>query len=482
MSSDNDPNLLEQCRRESSQLLDHIELQRTYQVVLMGLTMSRSFSLGDLDTVAGELTQVLVESLRLDAATVWLGDAGNGLFHSRDRYELRRQQHCRGESLQIGSEFHEKLQPGRVFSLQKTDAVTIPGIVPACSGSDTEEWTLLVAPIHLADQVYGFISCESALPRRWQQEEKFFAAQVASLVPLAIESEARRLAEATSRYHATELAEKVKELSRLNLRLEQASEQLFRSEKMATVGLLAESIVHEVNNSLGFMKSNLLTMGEYMETLLGHISSVPVSENGPTTGTPAVDVDFIRDDGPALLAEISQGLQRIIQTISDLRQFAHPGEASLQRVNIHDSLDAILRLVQKRYWETIEVVKEYGEIPDIECQVVLLNEVLLKLVVHAYQVLNGKGRLLLRTTSTDNEIVIEIADNGEALSNDEIVQLFEPFVTTGTDIQGHATQLYAARRIIAQRGGRIDVESGTGNGTTFRLTLPIQPPDRNNDR
>jgi signal transduction histidine kinase len=168
--------------------------------------------------------------------------------------------------------------------------------------------------------------------------------------------------------------------------------------------------------------------------------------------------------------------ERIVRIVRSLRTFARLDEAERKKVDVHDGLESTLTLVHHELKNRIEVVRDYTEIPEIECFPNQLNQVFMNMLVNAAQAIEGKGKITISTRKGGDHITISFADTGTGISPKNLDRIFDPgFTTKGVGV-GSGLGLPICFKIVEEHGGRIDVESELDKGTTFTVTLPIETP------
>jgi hemerythrin-like metal-binding protein len=269
-----------------------------------------------------------------------------------------------------------------------------------------------------------------------------------------------------------------KELEVLLAKVEDAQQQLLQSEKMAAIGQLAAGVAHEINNPIGFVNSNLGTLKTYINSLLQLIEAHEAVEGGGDrsaleTARKAADLDFLREDLPSLLHESQDGLNRVTKIVQDLKDFSRVDQAEHQLANLNESLESTLNVVSNEIKYKAEVVRELGNIPEVECVPAQINQVFMNLLVNAAQAIEQRGTITLRSGADGDQVWFEIADTGKGMSQEVQNRIFEPFYTTKPVGKGTGLGLSISYDIIVKKhGGRIEVNSEPGQGTTFRITLP----------
>jgi len=282
----------------------------------------------------------------------------------------------------------------------------------------------------------------------------------------------------------TELEADRKALEELLSRVEEAQQQLLQSEKMAAIGQLAAGVAHEINNPVGFVNSNLGTLKTYISQLFGVIDAYEAVAVGGDPAQIAVasqqaDLDFLREDLPSLLAESQEGLGRVTKIVQDLKDFSRVDQAEYQLADLNAALESTLNVVWNELKYKAEVVRELGDIPEVECVPAQINQVFMNLLVNAAQAIDTRGRITLRSGAENGHIWFEVADTGRGIPPDICKRIFEPFFTTKPVGKGTGLGLSISYDIIVKKhGGRFDVTSTPGAGTTFKLWLPIRSPEK----
>ena len=271
----------------------------------------------------------------------------------------------------------------------------------------------------------------------------------------------------------------------LNKRLEEANNQLLQSEKMASIGQLAAGVAHELNNPIGFVHSNLGTLEGYLHDLMAVIDVLenattdvdPATREGIARAKQAHDFEYLKDDIFSLITESRDGLARLRKIVLDLKNFARTGEQEWQPADLQQGLESTLNIVWNELKYKCEVIRDYGELPPVECLISQLNQVFMNLLVNAGQAIPERGTITLRTRCLDEETVcIEVSDTGEGIPPDRLNRIFEPFFTTKPVGTGTGLGLSVSYSIVQRHHGRIEVTSQPGAGTSFRIILPVRQP------
>lgn len=276
------------------------------------------------------------------------------------------------------------------------------------------------------------------------------------------------------------------ELRDLVNKLGEAQSQLLQSEKMASVGVLAAGIAHEINNPIGFVNSNLGTLQHYAQDMLKLLAAYEQAEGalGDTLQEvnrlkEKIDVQYLREDIGNLLTESLDGLQRVTQIVQDLKDFSHVNESGRQYANLEKGLDSTLNVVWNELKYKAEVIKEYGNIPQIECFPSQLNQVFMNLLINAAHAIDERGRIVLRTGLDGENVWVEVEDTGKGIASEHLGRIFEPFFTTKPVGKGTGLGLSLSYGIVQKHSGRIEVKSEVGKGSAFRVVLPVHTTTEN---
>lgn len=283
-----------------------------------------------------------------------------------------------------------------------------------------------------------------------------------------------------------ELRRRNVELTLLNDKLSMAQQQLLQAEKMASIGQLAAGVAHEINNPIGYIFSNVGTLQTYLGDLFVMLDSYQAAEGALADPAVArqlaalrqqIDLDFLRGDIPLLMRESQEGIARVRHIVQDLKDFSR-ADAQQQWIwaNLHHGIDSTLNIVSHEIKYKADLVKQYGDLPDIECLPSQLNQVIMNLVVNAAHAIATHGTITIRTghDAEHDQVWISVGDTGAGIAAENLTRIFDPFFTTKPIGQGTGLGLSLAYGIIQKHHGRIDVDSVIGQGSTFRITLPVR--------
>jgi len=264
--------------------------------------------------------------------------------------------------------------------------------------------------------------------------------------------------------------------------------QLMQSEKMAAIGQLAAGVAHEINNPIGYVHSNLGTLGGYIKSLIELITAYEQLETArePSDEVPVqiremklqMDLAFIKEDLQSLIAETHQGINRVAKIVQDLKDFSRVDRQDVwEQADLHKGLDSTINVVWNALKYKCQPQQEYGDRPPLECQPSRLNQVFLNLLVNAAHAIETKGVITLRSGVKDEQVWLEISDTGAGIAPENLQRIFNPFFTTKPVGKGTGLGLSVSYNIIKKHHGHVDVESQLGVGTTFRIWLPLRQPD-----
>jgi predicted ATPase/signal transduction histidine kinase len=314
------------------------------------------------------------------------------------------------------------------------------------------------------------ISIENA--RLYQQVEKYSH---------SLEAEVERKTEALSQ-KATDLEQALKNL-------QQTQAQLIQSEKMSALGQLVAGIAHEINNPVNFIYGNLQPTENYLKNLLSLLEvyqqEYPQNNLLIQAKTEEIELDFIKEDFIKILQSMKVGSERIKQIILSLRNFSRLDESDMKSVDLHTGIESTLLILHNRFsgntnQPKIEVIKEYGDLPDVTCYASEMNQVFMSLISNAIDALKqvsktNKNRFLrIQTELIGKEWVrIAIADNGCGIPAHIRERIFEPFFTTKPVGSATGLGLSVSYAIIKKHGGQLTCESEVGSGTKFMIEIPI---------
>jgi signal transduction histidine kinase len=277
-----------------------------------------------------------------------------------------------------------------------------------------------------------------------------------------------------------ELEESNRELQKAYHDLKETQVQLVQSEKMASLGQLVSGIAHEIKNPLNFIYGNTDFLKRYIGSLKQLIALYEAKARLSGDDAKAVEelkretnYQFMLEDLDTLIRNFEEGAGRIHAIIGDLKTFSRLERDEFRAVDIHEPINLALNLLQNEYRDRIRIHKEFGEVPPIECHPGKMSQVFLNLIANACQAIVAQGDIWIRSYTRDGKAIVEVEDNGVGIDKQVVGRIFEPFFTTKPAGQGTGLGLSITYGIVQQHQGVIEVESQKGEGTLFRLQLPL---------
>ncbi|BDA72523.1 PAS/PAC Sensor Signal Transduction Histidine Kinase [Calothrix sp. PCC 7716] len=385
-----------------------------------------------------------------------------------------------------------------IFELDESDLVE--GNDPILSLIHPEDFTSLIFSINSAIHqnapwVSEFRIITRSGKQKWiygQSEPVREKTRYALYNGIFIDITEQKLAQEKIKQQSQELANALQEIQRTQT-------QFIHNEKMSSLGQLVAGIAHEINNPISFIYGNIEPAREYVQYLFNLIAAYQENLNNSIINNQSIpqieatELEYIMEDLPKLLQSIKIGADRIKKIVLSLRNFSRMDEAEYKKVNIHEGIDSSLMILEHRFKQNnrlhIEVVKEYGDLPLIECYAGQLNQVFLNLLTNAIDAfdkslitnaslvnnsINNKPTIYIATELTNNDnIAICISDNGVGIPKEALAKIFDPFFTTKPVGKGTGMGLSICHQIITQKhNGSIQCLSAPGEGTTFIIRIP----------
>lgn len=293
----------------------------------------------------------------------------------------------------------------------------------------------------------------------------------------------------------SELTVKAEQLTDALSNLKKAQAQLIQTEKMSSLGQLVAGVAHEINNPINFIHANLSYVSTYSQDLLNIVKLYQQRYNNPEIEKhiEEIELDFIKIDLPKIIYSMQSGSDRISQIVLALRNFSRLDEAEMKLVNLHEGINSTLLILQNRLhlgeqYPSIQVIKQYGYLPLVECYPRQINQVFMNILANAIDAIKeglekqSKEKykpftptIIIQTQKIDAEWVkIRFWNNGPLIPTNVISRIFDPFFTTKPVGKGTGLGLSACYQIIDKHGGTIDVSSDHEQGTEFVILLPFK--------
>lgn len=265
-----------------------------------------------------------------------------------------------------------------------------------------------------------------------------------------------------------ELAQERNELKETLESLRVAETKLIHSEKMAALGKLVAGVAHELNNPIGFIYANMDHFRRYVGELKAVCASAPLAPEATSRATRAFETL------DRLIESCANGAGRIKRIVLDLRTFSRLDESELKTVDIHEGIDSTLALLEHYTKDRVAVHRDYGDLPAVECYAGQLNQVFMNLLTNGVDAIEGKGDVWITTRAEGGMVRVSVRDSGKGIAQEHLSHIFEPFFTTKEVGKGTGLGLSISFGIVEKHGGRIEVESEVGKGSTFTVALPVR--------
>jgi light-regulated signal transduction histidine kinase (bacteriophytochrome) len=394
----------------------------------------------------------------------------------------------------FGDRYANLYSQGRVHAMPDIDQAGLSD----CYRAVLEQFEIkasLVAPILRGEKLWGlFCIHQCDRPRDWQPTEMQFVSQVASQVSIALE-QANLLSRTQSQ--ATAMAQVVEELQNTQM-------QLVQQEKMSSLGQLVAGIAHEINNPVNFIHGNLSYINQYIDEMMSMVECYQAEIPNPSlslqTKLADIEWDYLCEDLPKIMSSMRVGTDRIREIVLSLRNFSRLDQATFKAVNIHEGIDSTLLIIQHRLNATsdrpeIKIIKDYGDLPLVECYAGSLNQVFMNIVSNAIDAIEERWSQLDSTArltymndirlTTDrysnpqgvDRVRICIQDHGSGISQDKLQKIFDPFYTTKAVGKGTGLGLSISHQIITEHHqGELSCTSRLNSGSTFVIDIPVIHP------
>lgn len=246
-------------------------------------------------------------------------------------------------------------------------------------------------------------------------------------------------------------------------------QELINQAHLATLGTLVAGVAHELNTPLGAIHSN----HDVIERALRKLQEI--LEDEVVTPDELEQVRKIVRAMDGVLTTNGVAVERMVKLVDSLGTFGRPDRAERDRVDLRDGLEGTLTVLAHEL-KGIDVVRDLDEIPPVECYPNRLNQVFMNLIHNAVQAMEGRGTLTVRSATEEGGVRIDIEDTGKGIPAEVVERIFDPGFTTKGRRVGMGLGLAITRQIIDHHGGEISVESAVGEGTVFRIRLPVRLP------
>ncbi|MEA5565702.1 ATP-binding protein [Anabaena sp. UHCC 0399] len=386
-------------------------------------------------------------------------------------------------------------QPGKgiIGNIVQSGRAELINNVQADSRSQGQEKVsaLICVPLRAKERVTGAIAIGTTKTDSYKAEHlkivSIFTSQTAIAIEKALLYEQSTQATAQAKAQTEKLQQALHDL-------QLAQTQLIQSEKMSSLGQLIAGVAHEINNPVNFICGNLKYVAEYAQDLLHLLQYYqqfsPVATTELQSELDNIDVEFIMEDLPKLLDSMKLGTDRIVEIVKSLKNFSRHDEAQMKTVNIYSGIDGTLMILRHRLKASsnrpaIEIIKDYTELPLVECYPGKLNQVFMNILANAVDALeeameneviaNPTPQITIRTQTIDDQwVVIRIADNGPGMNEEVIHRIYDPFFTTKEIGKGTGLGMAITYQIVVEgHGGTLKCRSQPGKGTEFWIQIPV---------
>jgi PAS domain S-box-containing protein len=356
--------------------------------------------------------------------------------------------------------------------------------------------SVLLLPFKTESGEIGTLSCTNDTEaHHWEARDLTILSAVCDRLSIAISQAALYQKSRDAERHARARSEELTEALR---KLQAAQSQLVQAEKMSSLGQLVAGVAHEINNPTSFIYGNVTHATQYTKDLFQLIALYeqyypePVAEIA--TCRDDIELDYLIDDLPQLLHSMEIGAERIADIVKSLRTFSRLDESARKRVDLHANIDATLTILQSRLRATadrpeIAIIRQYGDLPPINCYIGPLNQVFMNLIANAIDAIESQlsrcrslgqtdvtGQIEIATQFGSDSVTITVTDNGGGMPDHIRERIFDPFYTTKQIGKGTGLGLSICYQIIVDRhSGQLLCNSTPDVGTTFTITFPLHP-------
>ncbi|SIR01482.1 PAS domain S-box-containing protein [Alkalispirochaeta americana] len=248
--------------------------------------------------------------------------------------------------------------------------------------------------------------------------------------------------------------------------LKQTQVQLVQADKMASIGQLAAGIAHEINNPIGFIKSNASTLVQHCRL----VAQLARQEEPPPAGD---ELGEVLQEIQEMAGDIQEGTRRVEDIVGNLRTFARMEDGHQAIAQLNELIETSLRVINNELKYKVTVHRDYGDLPEIPCRPDRLNQVFVNLLVNAAQAIEDQGDIWITTGLDEDQVMIQISDNGPGIPPEHQSRIFDPFFTTKDVGKGTGLGLSIVWDIIRSHRGTIVLESAPGQGASFTISLPV---------
>src|ERR1039457_4817777 len=276
----------------------------------------------------------------------------------------------------------------------------------------------------------------------------------------------------------------LQEKRKVEKQLKESQAQVIQQEKMASIGLLAAGVAHEINNPIGFITSNLNSLEKYTDKLIQFIEfqeqalekcADEATRTSISEQKQHIKMDYLVTDLRELISDSLDGSKRVSKIVQDLQSFSRSDSSEAVPSDLNETIMRTINMVRNEIKYVAELDLRIEKLPPVICQPQQIGQVVMNLLMNAAHSIEGKGLISLRASQVSDSVEIRVTDNGCGISPEHLERIFEPFFTTKEAGRGTGLGLAISHDIVKKHGGVLMVESTTGKGTTFTVRLPIVP-------
>ncbi|MCF6179397.1 MAG: ATP-binding protein [Geopsychrobacter sp.] len=275
--------------------------------------------------------------------------------------------------------------------------------------------------------------------------------------------------------------EQTRHLKQANDELKSTQSQMLQNEKMASIGQLAAGVAHEINNPMGFIGSNLNSLGKYLQKLEEYLSDQDRLLQSDVSESQREDlmarrkklkIDFVLEDSSDLIAESLEGASRVQKIVLDLKSFSRVDHAEVEQADLNDCLESTISIIWNELKYSVTLEKDFADLDSLRCLPQQLNQVFMNILINGSHAIGKQGTIRIKTWQDEENQYVAISDDGCGISKEHQQKIFEPFFTTKEVGKGSGLGMSISFDIIKKHGGEIRLESELGVGSTFTLVFP----------
>jgi signal transduction histidine kinase len=290
----------------------------------------------------------------------------------------------------------------------------------------------------------------------------------------------RRALVRNARRYKLDLERRNNELRESKAKLQRLQTEIVKNEKMASLGVLAAGVAHELNNPAGFIIGNLEILkrsaGGFARLLRFYeeLSLSPIEASALKQLKDEIDYENTFAELGLMITDCCDGAERIRDVVQNLQTFSRQDHADYKKIDIHEGIESTIHFLSRYYSSgSINLYRNYADLPLVDCFAGQLNQVWMNLLANAADAVETGGDVFISTSQLDGKVIVKISDTGCGMQPEHISRIFDPFFTTKSVGKGTGLGLSVSYSIIERHSGAIEVESTPGQGTTFKVILPI---------